>query len=939
VTAISTPESLSAFSLERLLRERDQLLLLHEALAEVERARTLRERLAVLALAIQRIGFARVETIDEYAMPESANVLALISNSAYLDSNELIVPLRAVGGATVATLVLGEPTESGVPTLELVRTVELFAQQVASIIENARLYEESQRERGRGEALSDIARAVGSSLRLTDVMQLSLRHAVALLRTQGGTLGLLRDDQIMIVAGIGVGDVVVGAPVPLNASISGRAIRERRAIICNDANVPEAYGPTRIAANVDRTIAAPLYSSSGAIGVLSVINRDTAFTDDDATVLQRLADQVAVAVGNARLYEEAKAAADRYRQAVEDERRARDAVGQSEARYRNLFETATDAIYTLDTHSAFTSVNEATCEMSGRSRDELLGRSPLPFVSASELAIVKEHFKAALAGTARRYECHFVRPDGTRRLASVTNSPIRHGNKVIGILGVARDVTDERDRALALERSELRYTRLVESASDAIFTVEPTGTMTAVNRSLERSSGKTRDALIGTPFAALIDSRDQQLLASAFRDTFGGARRRVELRYPAPDGAARLCSLTLTPLTEGDQVTGALGIVRDVTDEKRMTEQLMQQEKLAAVGQLVSGVAHELNNPLASVMAFAQLLLAAPANAPQDRRAIDAINQEAKRAAKIVSNLLTFARQHQPERTVTDLNRVVDDTLELRRYALRVAQVEIETRLDPMLPITWADSFQLQQVVLNLVTNAEQALASWPEERRIVVSTSRSRDDLFLTVTDTGPGIAPENLSRIFNPFFTTKPVGEGTGLGLSISDGIIREHGGRIRAESAPGKGASFIIELPFVEPPGRDVPAEPVVQTPVCGSKRLLVVDDEATIRSAITTFFRSLGHDVDAVATGREAIARARSQSYDALLLDLRLPDATGDEVLRELEMAGRVPARVIFVTGDTQSESARRTLGATGRTVVSKPFLLDELAAVVLAEAET
>src|SRR6185503_1295829 len=197
----------------------------------------------------------------------------------------------------------------------------------------------------------------------------------------------------------------------------------------------------------------------------------------------------------------------------------------------------------------------------------------------------------------------------------------------------------------------------------------------------------------------------------------------------------------------------------------------------------------------------------------------------------------------------------------------------------------------------------------------------------------------PENLSRIFNPFFTTKPVGEGTGLGLSISDGIIREHGGRIRAESAPGKGASFIIELPFVEPPGRDVPAEPVVQTPVCGSKRLLVVDDEATIRSAITTFFRSLGHDVDAVATGREAIARARSQSYDALLLDLRLPDATGDEVLRELEMAGRVPARVIFVTGDTQSESARRTLGATGRTVVSKPFLLDELAAVVLAEAET
>jgi PAS domain S-box-containing protein len=938
MTVISTSESTTPFSLARLVRERDRLLLLHEALAEVERARTLDERLRVLTCAIQRIGFARVETIDDYVMPDHAGVVALISNSTYLDSTELIVPLRAVGGAAVATLVLGEPAEAGVPSLELVRTVELFAQQVASIIENARLYEVSQRERGRGEALADIARAIGGSLHLSDVMQLSLRHAAALLQGEGGTLGVLKDDQIILVAGIGVGDVVVGAPVPLNASISGQAIRERRAIICNDASVPEAYAPTRIAANVSRTIAAPMFSSSGAIGVLSVINRDSEFTDDDATVLQRLADQVAVAVTNARLYEEAKAAADRYRQAVDDERRARDAVAQSEGRYRNLFETATDAIYTLDVRAAFTSLNEATCEMSGRTRDDLLGRSPLPLLAPSELGAVKEHFKAALSGEARRYECHFLRPDGTRRLASVTNSPIRHGARVIGILGVARDVTDERDRAVALERSELRYTRLVESASDAIFTVEPGGTMTAVNRSLERASGRAREMLIGIPFAALIDGRDQHALSAAFRETFAGARRRVELRYRAADGEERLCSLTLTPLTEGDEVIGALGIVRDVTDEKRMTEQLVQQEKLAAVGELVSGVAHELNNPLASVMAFAQLLLAAPEDAPQDRHAIDAIHQEAKRAAKIVSNLLTFARQHQPERTVTDLNRVVDDTLELRRYALRVAQVDIETRLDPALPITWADPFQLQQVVLNLVTNAEQALGAWSGQRRIVVSTERVRDKLVLTVTDNGPGIAPEHVSRIFNPFFTTKPVGEGTGLGLSISDGIIREHGGRIRVESAPGAGARFIIELPYMEPPGAEVAPAPQVQLPVCATKRILVVDDEPAIRAAMTTYFRSLGHEIDTAASGRDALARATATRYDALLLDLRLPDATGDEILRGLDAAGCTPRTVVFVTGDTQSEAARRTLGATGRAVVSKPFLLDELAAIVLAEVE-
>jgi two-component system NtrC family sensor kinase len=375
-----------------------------------------------------------------------------------------------------------------------------------------------------------------------------------------------------------------------------------------------------------------------------------------------------------------------------------------------------------------------------------------------------------------------------------------------------------------------------------------------------------------------------------------------------------------------------------VTDEKRLTEQLMQQEKLAAVGQLVSGVAHELNNPLASVTAFAQLLLATPLDAPHDRQAIEAINQEARRAAKIVSNLLTFARQHQPERTVADINRVIDDTLELRRYALRTANVEVETRFDEHLPLTWADPFQLQQVVLNLLTNAEHALSTWEGERALTVTTESVGGDLVVRVTDTGPGITPEHLPRVFNPFFTTKPVGEGTGLGLSISDGIVREHGGRIRAESRSGHGATFIIELPYVAPPLPDRRKASDIGPPRANSRRILVVDDEPAIRSAIATYFRSLGHSVDVAASGRDAIACATATTYDALLLDLRLPDISGDHVLAELRVLAREPDRVVFITGDTQSESTRLALDAAGRPVISKPFLLDELAAVVLAEPE-
>jgi PAS domain S-box-containing protein len=920
----------------RLLRERNQLFLLHEALAEVERARTLEDRLSIFETAIKRIGYGRVETYDDFVMPSADQVVRRISNSIVLASNDLIVPLRAVGGAALGTLVLGEPSDNAPATADRVRTVELFAQQVASIIENARLYEESERQRGRGEALSDIARAVSGSLRLDDVMTLSLGHAMALLHARGATLSLVRDpQQLVVVAGLGVGERLIGSRLPLDSSLSGRAITGGRALICNDMNAPDVYAPARIAANVERTLIAPLLSSNGPIGALAVINRERQFSEDDAVVLERLADQVAVAVANARLYEDAKAAAERYRQAVEDERRARDAVAQSESRYRNLFETATDAIYTLDPQGAFTSVNEATCQLLGRDRAELLGRSPLPFVSPSDSAMVKEQFKSALLGRARRYQCRFVRPEAVARLASVTNSPIRHGSHVIGILGVARDITEERERDLALERSEIRYTQLVESASDAIFTADAAGRLTAVNRSLEEAMGKSRDELLGTPVIALIDPRDQSDASEALRAGLAGEFPRGQLRYHDGRGELHYCSLTVTPLTEGDAVTGVLGIVRDVTDERRLTEQLVQQEKLAAVGELVSGVAHELNNPLASVMAFAQLLLAAPDDSAPDREAIDAINQEAKRAAKIVANLLTFARQHQPERTIADLNRVVQDTLELRRYALRTAQVEVDASFDADLPLTWADPFQLQQVVLNLLTNAEHALANWQGEKKITIATRRRGDQLVISIGDSGPGVPVENLSRIFNPFFTTKPVGEGTGLGLSISDGIVREHGGRIRVDSQPGGGATFEIELPHATPPS-STPADgetPVAVAP--GTKRLLIVDDEAAIRHAVSIFFRSLGHVVDVASTGAEGLSKARGAFYDAMLLDLRLPDTTGDAVLRELTRDGRVPARVVFVTGDTQSETARAVLDATGCAVVGKPFLFDELAGVVLA----
>jgi two-component system NtrC family sensor kinase len=239
-----------------------------------------------------------------------------------------------------------------------------------------------------------------------------------------------------------------------------------------------------------------------------------------------------------------------------------------------------------------------------------------------------------------------------------------------------------------------------------------------------------------------------------------------------------------------------------VTDERRLSEQLLQREKLAAVGQLVSGVAHELNNPLAGILAFSQLLMASAQSDQAVRDAVVTINKEAKRAAKIISNLLLFARQRPPERALTDINQVVRDAAELRRYALHTHQIDLHLALDPELPQVMADATQLQQVFLNLITNAEHALRDYDGDKRLTIVSRRSGDMIVVSVADSGPGVPHELHDRIFNPFFTTKKVGEGTGLGLSISDGIVREHGGQIRLASPPGEGAVFVIELPISMP-----------------------------------------------------------------------------------------------------------------------------------------
>ena len=583
-----------------------------------------------------------------------------------------------------------------------------------------------------------------------------------------------------------------------------------------------------------------------------------------------------------------------------------------------------DAVVVTGTDRRILAVNEAGAELLGWDVAELVGQAIADQVSPGERAHVASREDRVMAGEPQRYETKVLnhRTEEERDVA-VSSGPFRVDGELIGTVATLRDITDPKRAQDTLARSEARYRHLVESASDAIVTLDANGRFTTVNHAAENISGYRREELVGQWFAPMLPDDDLPKALAHFQQALAGETGLFESQFYRKDGEVRTISITYSTPQKDEEV---LCLIRDVTDQKMLQEQLIQSEKMSAIGQLVSGVAHELNNPLAGISAFAQLLLAEKRFPPDQRTAAETIYSEARRASRIVQNLLTFARQHKAEKGPTAINQVLDDTLELRGYELRVRGIDVRREYDESLPDTMGDAHQLQQVFLNLVTNAEQAMErSDGHHHRLTVRTRRAGDALRIEIEDTGGGIPPNLVERIFNPFFTTKPTGSGTGLGLSISLGIVREHEGRIWAENAPQSGARFVVELPIIEPRASgEFPAVAAVH-PVGDRLRILVVDDEASVRVALQRYLASRGHEVETTASGQDALARLRATTYDAVIVDMRMPDLSGEQLFERLR--GDDPAhaeRVIFTTGDLVSEQMRRFLDGSGRPCVPKPF---------------
>jgi signal transduction histidine kinase len=390
---------------------------------------------------------------------------------------------------------------------------------------------------------------------------------------------------------------------------------------------------------------------------------------------------------------------------------------------------------------------------------------------------------------------------------------------------------------------------------------------------------------------------------------------------PAQDGSVRIDAL-----------------VRDVSERKKLEDQtrdlyhqLLQAEKLAALGQTISGVAHELNNPLATILSWAERLSQRPVD-EKTKRGLETILSESERAARIVRNLLTFARKRQSTRAMVDVNHVVRETLALRSYEQRITNITIVDALASGLPQVFADKHQVQQVLLNLIINAEHAMLTANGSGTLVVRSWHDveRESVVLEINDDGPGIAEDLQSKIFDPFFTTKEVGKGTGLGLTVAYAIVQEHGGRIRLASNKGAGASFYVELPVSGAPLQRSSAPPQTDFAALAGSTVLVVEDEPALAAAVSEGLTDAGFLVDRAGDGEEALRRVAAKAYDLIVCDLKMPKIDGMRFYQKLAPTHPdVARRVIFVTGDVAGTEAERFLQESGCRWLAKPFRLGDL----------
>jgi PAS domain S-box-containing protein len=630
---------------------------------------------------------------------------------------------------------------------------------------------------------------------------------------------------------------------------------------------------------------------------------------------------------------------------ITERRKSEEALRQSEERYRTILEDMEESYYETDLAGNFTLVNDALCRHLGYSIKEMMGMNYLVFTPPEDVKRVSQSSTQVYrtGEPVKWFPREMIRKDGSRTFNETSIFPLRNeSGEIIGWRGVGRDITERKQAEEALRRSEERYRTILEDMEDSYFEVDLVGNLTFVNDATCRNLGYSREELIGMDYRRFTAEEDIEPVYQIFNEAFqtGKPHKSYYWNFIRKDGSVGFADASVSALRDREgKIIGFRGVGRDMTDRKKAEQQLLTSAKLASVGELAAGVAHEINNPLTGVLGYAQLL-ASRQDIPQDiKHDLDVICQESQRTVRIVQNLLRFARQHKPDRTLTDINELIERTLELQLYKLTTSNIKLTTKLAEGCLWVVVDYNQIQQVILNIVINAMQAITEVRHKGKITVTTGIDNSQVRISIADNGPGIAKENITKVFDPFFTTKPVGSGSGLGLSVCHGIIAEHGGKMYIESIKGGGATFIIELPAA-PEDEAVVKEKIVIKKKRPRRRrkveksILIVEDEPVICDILVRVLSEENYQVDIASSGKEALRKLKKRVHDLFIVDLKMPEMSGRQLYKIMkDKHPNAADRVVFITGDTVTPETQNFLTATGRPYLRKPFDHKELIKMV------
>ncbi|HJQ69878.1 MAG TPA: GAF domain-containing protein [Blastocatellia bacterium] len=830
--------------------------------------------------------------------------------------SQIICPIF-VSGQFWGALTIAQTDRQRKWTSSEIALVEGVTAQVEVAVSHSHLFEEAKRAAQLEALVSHIIHGINQSNSLDEIFPVIARelgeHLVA------DRLAILMFDHEARVIRVACeylnGDVSRPELVyPLDLFPNFRAIVEDGLVRSEDVVTDPRFEPYRDVFAQDGTrafMATYLYSNDAPrLGLAATMKTGPRrWTDEEAQVMRAAADQMLIALQRAELFEQ---------------------VSRGKYEWEATFDALTDGILIFDQHGRLRRVNEAGAAFEMAEVRDLIGRRCCTLLEGIEAESCRV---AEVIRTGRPVTFELV-PERLKRPVLVTMSPLlgEQGERegAAGAVCIVRDLSELR-AAEAVAREQRGFlVKLIEHANDAISALSPEGQIIWFNEQLTALSGYSREELVASHSRQFLAADDKRVAVERFNRALAGQAQTFEMHAVRKNGERRLLLVTYTPIYDEGRVTSVLSIARDVTEERLASERAAQADKLRALGQLASGVAHNFNNILAAVLGHAQLV---KRDCRDDRTAqrIEIIERAALDGAQTVKRIQSFGLQQNGEvYESVDLNQIIQDSTNLTRARwrddaqARGLSYDVEVELEPV-PLVVGAASELREVFVNIILNALDAM---PQGGRLKITTERAGAVVRTSFTDSGVGMSREVCDHIFEPFFTTKGV-TGMGLGLAVSYSIIERHGGRIEAHSNPGRGSTFTVTLPVAGPARKTARKD---LSAVVDSASILVVDDDERVRTALAGMLSSAGHRAEQAASGPQALEKMKSDRFDLVFTDLSMPEMDGWAVASEIRR-NWPEVKIVLITGYALGPETVKHRRSLVNEVIFKPIRFDDISATL------